>query len=230
MMQRQVSKLSWFFVLAVLGLLSSAVSAQSIELRLPDGSRWRGEVGDEVKLTIRERNVEIELEGHIVEAANLYLQIEGDFVGRRRTIFKSDILTIETIKEQDKKQGGNSPGKRTDRSNGESGTEEETDSDYSGPGVLVLPLNGMVGVGIRKEEIEAIGREADRLGPGQIIVLDIDTGGGLLMETFPIVEAMQRIKERHRLIAWVNPAAISAGCAIASVTRSTLLATARPAP
>jgi len=216
MTRHHVSIYSLIFAIITVLLITSGAVAQSIELRLPDGSRWRGDVGDQVKMTIRERHVEIELKGRITEDANLYLQLEGDFVGRTRTIFKADIISIRTVGDSDE-EAGDRPSPRPDRTPGRRQSRDEAASDYDGPGVLVLPMSGMVGIGIREQEIRRIGREADRLGPGQIIIFKIDTGGGMLLETFNIVSVMKDIKQRHRLIAWVNPAAISAGCAIASI-------------
>lgn len=216
MTRHQLSIFSLIFTLVALAALTSAATAQSIELRLTDGSRWRGEVGDQVVMMVRERHVEIELKGRITDAANLYLQIEGDFVGGKRTVFKSDIVSIKTVGAPDS-EVEDRPKPQTDRPGDRRRDRDGAESDYDGPGVMILPLSGMVGVGIREREFKEIGREADRLGPGQIIVLKIDTGGGFLHETYPIISAMENIKKRHRLIAWVNPRAISAGCAIASV-------------
>jgi membrane-bound ClpP family serine protease len=82
------------------------------------------------------------------------------------------------------------------------------------PGVFVLPLNGTVGVEFRHEEMERIAEEADKYGSGQIIVLLIDSGGGLVTEMEQIHSTLTEIKKRHRLVAWVRQA-ISAACATA---------------
>ena len=86
--------------------------------------------------------------------------------------------------------------------------------DANQPGVFVLPLKNTVGTYIRHEEMEAIAEEADKYGPGQIIVLILDTPGGSVTETEKIHEVLMKIKKRHRLVAWIKEA-ISAGCAIA---------------
>jgi hypothetical protein len=194
-------------------LLTTAAAAQSIELRLSDGSRWRGEVGNEVKLTVQERNVQVEYTGRIVSDANLYLQIEGNFVGgRTRIVMKADIISIETIqRDRDRDRA------ETRRQADAKETDAKADASASGPGVIVLPLKGMVGLEIRVQEFRRILREADRLGRGQIIVLELNTGGGSMGETFQIGEVMEQLRERHRVIAWVRSEAFSAGCAIASM-------------
>ncbi len=64
----------------------------------------------------------------------------------------------------------------------------------------------MVGLGARHEEIEKIGAEADKIGPGQIIVLEINSGGGLVLEGEKIDETLNKLRERHRVIAWIHEA------------------------
>lgn len=204
---------SLIFVLAICSLATSGAFAQSVEMRLPDGSRWRGEIGDQVRMTILERRVEVEIEGRIIAAADLYLQLQGDFLGAEtRTVFKSDIRSIETIRRED-----DSPRERTEPSRDERDGDPKDKANDDGPAVLYLPLRGGVGTEIRETEIKKIGEEADRLGPGQIIVLRVDTDGGLIFETVKIVRTLREIKERHRVVAWVNHRAYSAGVAIASV-------------
>jgi hypothetical protein len=89
-----------------------------------------------------------------------------------------------------------------------------------GPGrqtIFILPWGrgpggdvDMVGVGARHEEIEKIGAEADKIGPGQIIVLEINSGGGLVLEGDKIGETLNKLRERHRVIAWVHEAIFAA--------------------
>ena len=64
----------------------------------------------------------------------------------------------------------------------------------------------MVGLGARHEEIEKIGADADKIGPGQIIVLEINSGGGLVLEGDKIDETLNKLRERHRVIAWIHEA------------------------
>jgi ClpP class serine protease len=72
----------------------------------------------------------------------------------------------------------------------------------------------MVGLEFRHEEMEKIAEEADKHGPGQIIVLLIESGGGAVTEMEQIHETLLEIKKRHRLVAWIQEA-ISAACATA---------------
>lgn len=76
--------------------------------------------------------------------------------------------------------------------------------------VFVLPLNGGVGTGLRVEEMDKIEKEADKLGPGQIIIMRINSPGGAVSEAEKIYESLTRIKKKHRLVAWIEEA-ISGG-------------------
>ena len=72
--------------------------------------------------------------------------------------------------------------------------------------VFILSQKGMVGAGLRHEEMEAVEKEADKYGPGQIIVLRINSGGGDVTEGDRIVRTLSRVREKHRLVAWIEEA------------------------
>ncbi len=76
--------------------------------------------------------------------------------------------------------------------------------------VFILPLPGTVGIGLRHEEMDRIEKEADKLGPGQIIVMAINSPGGAVSEAVRIRDSLMRIKKKHRLVAWIEEA-ISGG-------------------
>jgi hypothetical protein len=76
--------------------------------------------------------------------------------------------------------------------------------------VFVLPLEGMVGVGLRNEEMEKLEKIADTFGPGQVFIIRINSNGGLVIEGDEINVSLSRIKQKHRLIAWIEKA-ISGG-------------------
>lgn len=73
-------------------------------------------------------------------------------------------------------------------------------------GVFVLPWKDAVGQTARHDEIEAVAKEADKWGPGQIIVLDIESPGGLVTEIFKISDTLREVKKRHRVVAWIKEA------------------------
>ena len=69
--------------------------------------------------------------------------------------------------------------------------------------VFVLPLDGMVGIGLRHDEMEEVEKIADGYGPGQVIILRINSDGGLVTEGDLIAATLTRIKNKHRLVAWI---------------------------
>lgn len=73
-------------------------------------------------------------------------------------------------------------------------------------GVFLLPWKGGVGQTARAFEIEQVAKEADKWGPGQIIILDIDSPGGLVTEIFKISETIGKVRQRHRVVAWIREA------------------------
>jgi len=72
--------------------------------------------------------------------------------------------------------------------------------------VFILSQKGMVGAGLRHEEMDKIEAEADKFGPGQIIILRINSGGGSVTEGDRISRSLSRIREKHRLVAWLEEA------------------------
>jgi ATP-dependent protease ClpP protease subunit len=192
-------------------LIATAASAQSVEIKLKDGTRWRGSVNDTVTVTANEAGVPVEFTGTLVEAEKLYIVLETQIAGeiRRKTIFRGDVVTMQDLSTVE----ADAAPTRTVRRATEV-TEAPVDASGNALGVFVLPLDGPVGENIRHEEIVKIGEEADKYGRGQLIVLMINTNGGRVSETELIHEALRDIKKRHRVVAWIRKA-ISAGCAIA---------------
>ena len=198
----------------LLSIATVAFAGQAVELRLKDGSRWRGELSEYVELTILQNGVEVPVTGRLIKAAEWFLTIETDVAGelRNKTIFKNDILKIRTLGSDDAGASLDLPRRRPDTTGRAKEAGAVIDPDQ--PGVIVLPLKKMVGVEFRHEEMEKVAEEADKYGPGQIIVLLIDSGGGSVVEMETIHKTLSDIKQRHRLVAWIKQA-ISAACATA---------------
>jgi hypothetical protein len=79
-------------------------------------------------------------------------------------------------------------------------------------GVFVLPWKDGVGQTARAYEIEQMALEADKWGPGQIIVMEIESPGGLVTEIYRISETIREVRKRHRLVAWIKEAISAAAC------------------
>ncbi len=206
------------------GTVAPEALADRVRVDLPDGSRWRGETGDQVKVTYkagaRKQTVTGELKA-----------VESDWIvvapadGEDAIIFKSDIVSIEAAAAaaqpdtpdtpQDPESGDGPAQAGGDNASSADAATTETDSDLpesllhdpaDGMPVFYLPMEGMVGGEFREEEIRAVAAEADKLGPGQTIVLHIDSGGGLVAEWQLIWQTIAEVKKRHRVVAWVKTA------------------------
>jgi len=197
-----------------------------VELRLRTGATWRGDVGDTVRVVYTERGVDIEHVGEVafVSTSPMYITIKTEIAGkvREKTIFGADIKKLEDAgKDVVDPAGGSDPGS-TDRYRPKTkrivpgsnlGNDDVPRDDLGRPiGVFVLPLEGGVGQEFRHDEIVELTEYIDKnYGPGQTIVLYINSNGGLVLESLDIAEAIFDARKRHRVVAWVDKA-ISAGC------------------
>jgi len=195
--------------LATLSL--AAATASDITLRLRSGQTWRGQLNSAVEVTFVEGGREQKVEGTIVRADTTMVVVETSAAGKtaRKPILFADVRGIKNL--------AGSPSDAAAAPAGTTGAVPATGSGgepakapRKGPadfnGVYVLPLKGMVGVGMRHDEMKRIGEEADKAGPGQIIVLLIESGGGLVLEGDRIHETLKDLKKRHRLVAWIKEA------------------------
>lgn len=203
-----------FLALALVLAMTAVAGAQSVEIKQKDGSRWRGDVGDQVEVTYLEQGVDITMTGELTKVASLYIIVRGDIAGsiRDKTIFRGDIVRMKDAK--DAASESTTAQKKPEKP--ERDPDAPTNDIGEEMGVFVLPLVGGVGQEFRVDEIIEIGKHADTFGPGQTIVLIIDSNGGLVFESLQINEAIWDMKERsgHRVVAWVRKA-ISAGCSTA---------------
>jgi len=201
--------------------LASSAFAGGVEIKLKDGSRWRGEASDRVQVDFMLQGVQVSMTGKMTKVDDMYIVVNGTFAGRAetRTIFRSDIVSMKTlaggaadasgmVASADAQPAGESPD-ITDAAS------TPIDKNDKSPGVFVLPMSGMVGEGFRSEEIEKLAKHCDEYGPGQIIVLEIESGGGLGIEMEKIHYKIAEIRKRHRVVAWIKEA-ISAAAATAS--------------
>ena len=195
-----------------LTVVTAALAAPSIEIRLKNGSAWRGELNDFVQLTFVQQGIEIPFTGRLLAATKYYIKIEGNLAGETatKTIFNGDIRSMRTIAEPEMADAERSSKTRSNKRDANATTAR--DAGNQPRGVFVLPMSGMVGETFRAQEIKKIGDHADSFGPGQIIVLLVDSHGGLAAAMEPIHNSILDVKKRHRVIAWIKTA-ISAAAA-----------------
>ncbi len=187
-------------------IVATALAAPSIEIRLKNGSAWRGEINDFVQVKFVEQNIEIQMTGRLVDATKYYIKIDGEL--GTKTIFNGDIRSMRTVTADDV-----SVAARTNKTTRVTTRPEGIATSDEARGVFVLPMSGEVGLTFRHEQIEKMAKHADEFGPGQIIILLMDShGGGVEMER--VHNSIMKVKERHRVIAWIKTA-ISAAAASA---------------
>jgi hypothetical protein len=175
------------------------------ELQLDSGATWRGDDGDEVEVVFSEHGIKRSMTGVVVSIRGRdgfeIVVVKGDIAGKpaKQGIFAADIISMTSTGE-----GGGFSGVDTPDSGEGSSTDGTSGSNDTG--VFYMPWSGMVGIGARHEEFEKIAAEADKIGPGQLIVIQIKSGGGLVLEGDRIHDTLVDIKKRHRLVAWVKEA------------------------
>lgn len=193
-----------------------ASSALAADVKLSNGSVWKGDVGAKVRATYSLNGKESTIEGTVVKAEKGLVVIEIMENGKsvRRTIVSFDLRKLETLGDDAKAPTGapagqaSAPATKGDAAKGDAAKNgASTGAPIAAmPHIFVLPMEGMVGTGMRHDEIEAVAKEADKYGPGQIIVLLIDSGGGLVIEGDKIHATMKEVKKRHRIVAWIKKA------------------------
>ncbi len=226
------------WMLLAFGLTAPGAHADDYEFRFPDGSAWRGGLEMPVTVVFVENGVSQEMSGVLVgvrgdEPGFRIISIRGEIAGSTATksLFESDIRSMTSgdggglPEEQPTRKPAVDPDRSSDSGRGgaKAGSSRRGGSIPAGPkknadghlvadkpGVFFLPWEGQVGTLARHESIEQIAEEADRYGPGQIIVLHINSPGGLVMEGDEISETLLELKQRHRVVAWIKKA-ISAG-------------------
>jgi hypothetical protein len=205
-----------FAMLVLLAVWTPVVWADSHEFRFENGTGWRGEDGDAVTVVFTENGVEQRMTGTVVKVDGKtpfrLVVIKGDVAGAIATkaIFESDIITMDGRGDGDGETVDRDAEHRSDAPSSTAKESSEAASDSEKLGVFLLPWEGQVGVMARHNEIEAIAAEADKFGPGQTIVLAINSPGGLVMEGDKIHDTLMNVKKRHRVVAWIKKA-ISAG-------------------
>lgn len=214
---RSLSTLALAGIVSLAGVTAAEAAPlvlRPADVKLRDGSVWKGDVGAMVRATFDRNGREVVVEGTISRLDSKIIVIEtNDGTGSKRTIPVVDLKRLETITAAS--TPGDSASKPTPATSGAKPSSGAAASAGAAeqeriPNIFVLPLEGTVGIGMRHEEIEQIGKEADKYGPGQVIVLEVNSPGGLVIEGDKIHETMKKLKERHRVVAWIKKA-ISAG-------------------
>ena len=206
------------------GVEPSAASAMVRQLPAGKGARrfkeWDVAVGDEVELTVVAVDDRV-MAGTVTSSDRYTVTLKlGD--GKSVLLDKGRVDVAPT--------GGTSKGKvqgdpkrpgqaaqtpsqgQSKRSTG-TGPDSEPASEVDGgrtkKKVFLLPLKDTVGVELRAKEMEKIrqvaNQEKNRTGLPCVVILHLDSPGGLVLETPAIEKALLGIRDDgHRLVAWIR--------------------------
>ncbi len=200
-------------------LIAASAWAASVTVTLPNGSVWRGQTDDRVVVEYRQGAMQQKLTGVLVKAGDMYIVVREDGGSNEVPIFRTDLVSLASAGEaavSDTDGASASPGDKAASGKADATGDNDEAAGNETEGVFYLPLSGMVGLEFRPEEIESIVAQADAAGPGQTIVLDIESGGGSVVEYIIIAQTIMDAKKKHSLVAWVGKAiSAAAGTALA---------------
>ncbi len=198
--------------------------AKQQQVKLQKGTWW-GSVGDRVEITFKDSLSTKTVTATVtkIDAEKGIVTVDADMDGKQvtRPLFASSIVSMKTVggaapaqpagpgqKQADAKAPAAAPAAKPTGKVDAQGYQLDANGFRIAPqkGVFRLPWKGGVGQTARAEEIEALAKEADKWGPGQIIVIEIDSPGGLVTEIFEIVDVIAKTRERHRVVAWIREA------------------------
>ena len=211
---------------------SATVLQEAVTIKFGRSGRytWEGKIGDTITVTWTTRRGLETRTGTLRNVSRSNGKVlavsfmESD--NEVRTIFTEKITKITSASTNDTSSNSGEAKAATAARNGTSTpaapslTQPEPQSthmlDYPttpGPGledkwpkVFLLPFEGTVGSFARHNEIKQIGEVADQYGDGQIIVLLVDSPGGLVREGDEIHATMLELQKRHTLVAWIRKA------------------------
>lgn len=182
----------------------ASLFAEPISITLKDGNVWNGDLEQTITLTISKRGKTTQVEGVLERATGAYIIVSGDLIM---------IEEIEAI-EGGAKAPVQDPESKTEDTEATTTDEEPVKKEIVlapegelPKGVFVLPLYEMVGTYFRANEIQELVDHVDEeYGPGQIIILDIKSGGGSVKVWSDIRDTVFKARDRHRFIAWIQSA------------------------
>ena len=188
--------------------LATAGTGFAADVKMSGGAVWKGDVGARVRLVYALAGKEVTVEGDVskIDSALKVVKVKVAEGGKtvEKTVFWSDIRKMETLSGDAKSAPAGTAASKPGATAAASGATANAAGKKKT--VFIMPWEGTVGVGARHDEIEKIWKEADKLGPGQIIVLEVISPGGLVIEGDKIDETLNAMKKEHRVIAWIKEA------------------------
>ncbi len=209
-----------FKVIVSFILLSSVHAyAEDVELLLENGSVWNGVIGQTVTIEYENKGQVIKVEGELVRATKMYIMVANKvedkfvYIDKILSISSKDSSTpqasdkttpAENLDDYDSKPIDSSPS-----------TVKRSKEGELPKGFFILPMEGMVGHLMRPTELRELVEHIDEnYGPGQIIVLKVNSGGGIGHVWSDIRDFVFEARERHRIVAWVESAISAAAMTV----------------
>jgi len=195
---------SIYTMLIALVIAISSVHAEPVQLTLDNGKVWQGEIGQTVIVEYEDRGKRNTIEGELSRATDDYIVVAGEF------IFIDSIIGLRPDNEipaTDIENVDEDESEATSTESTNTKTEEATTPGDLPRGVFLLPMEQMVGTYFRPQEIRELVAHIDKnYGPGQIIVLEIDSGGGSVRKWSEIRDVVFEARKKHRIVAWITRA------------------------
>lgn len=196
--------------------LPQAPAASAVEVKYTGGV-WRGQTGDSVEVAFVEAGRDQTVTGTVMRVDKYTVTVETDVAGKkaRKSIPLGDVRKV-TLKAAAAAPAGEQPASTTSGPAAAAGAASGTTPAAPAAAatakkqVFILPLNGGVGDGLRHNEMDKLEKEMDKYGPGQIMIMRINSPGGAVVEADMIWDSLMRIKKKHRLVSWIEEA-ISGG-------------------
>jgi hypothetical protein len=202
-----MNTLQRFTIFSVLFLCLSSF-AQPVSFNYGDKLTWNGELGQTVSIQYNDRGTTKQIEGTITKIRTKYIYIAGEL------IFITDILSISGSGTDAATVQETVSGKTTKQTTTEKTSNPLKDGDLPIT-VFMLPMEGSVGETMRATELKVLAQYIDEnYGPGQIIVLNVDSSGGYGRTWSDIKDVIFDIRENHRVIAWIESAISAAAMTV----------------
>ena len=186
-------------ILCILFLCLSAF-AETVTFQYGSGATWNGELGQTVTVEFTDRGKSKQIEGPITKVKNDYIYVDGEL------IFITDIVSISgSTRVTDTQEPTSDLGEAND-SNASTTITQTPEKDGDLPMcVFFLPMEGSVGETMRATELKVLAEYIDaNYGPGQVIILKVDSGGGYGRTWSDIKDVIFEIRENHRVISWIH--------------------------
>ena len=186
--------------------LGLSAFAETASFQYGGGTTWSGELGQTVTVEFNDRGKSSQIEGPITKVKKDYIYVDGEL------IFISDIVSISGSTQATETQEPTNDAVESIDSNASTtiARTPEKDGDLS-MAVFILSMEGGVGSEMRATELELLAEYIDKnYGPGQVIVLKVDSGGGAGRMWSDIRDTIFKVRENHRVISWIHDDAISA--------------------